>query len=45
MVLKCLLVGIFAELIELIAGGATMMAAVTGENFLGAARHVTGLLR
>jgi len=24
-----------------IAGGATMMAAVTGESFLGAARHVT----
>jgi hypothetical protein len=32
-------------LIELLASGATMMAAVTGEGFIPAARHVTGLLR
>ena len=45
MLFRCLLVNFFAELLELLASGATMMAAVTGEDFVSAARHVTGLLR
>ena len=45
MLFQCLLVNFFAELLELLASGATMMAAVTGEDFVSAARHVTGLLR
>ena len=42
--LQCCLVNFFAELLELLAGGATMMAAVTGEGFIPAARHLTGMV-